>query len=70
MNIIEFPTSGNMTVEQCLDAVSKIALKKVLVIGVDQNNTLITRSSTMSISEAVYLFELAKYTLLEHSNDE
>ena len=64
MNIIELPVSENMTVEQCLDHVKRKTLKQVLVIGIDENNKLITRSSKMVISEAVYLLELAKYGLL------
>ena len=69
MNIIELPVSENMTVEQCLDHVKRKTLKQVLVIGIDENNKLITRSSKMVISEAVYILELAKYGLLEVGND-
>ena len=69
MNIIELPVSENMTVEQCLDHSKKVGFKKVLVIGIDENNKLITRSSRMTISEAVYFLELAKYGLLEVENE-
>ena len=69
MNIIELPVSENMTVEQCLDHVKRKTLKQVLVIGIDENNKLVTRASKMTISEAVYFLELAKYGLLEVGNE-
>lgn len=65
MKIIELPASENMTVEQCLDHSKRVGFNKVLIIGVDVNDKLITRSSKMTISEAVYFLELAKYGLLE-----
>lgn len=68
-NIIELPVSENMTVEQCLDHVKRKNLKKVLVIGIDENDKLVTRSSKMTFSEAVYFLELAKYGLLEVGNE-
>lgn len=64
-NIVELPASENMTVEQCLDHSKRVGFKKVLIIGVDVNDNLIRRSSKMTISEAVYFLELAKYGLLE-----
>ena len=69
MNIIELPVSENMTVEQCLDHVKRKNLKQVLVIGINENNKLVTRASKMTISEAVYFLELAKYGLLEVGNE-
>lgn len=69
MNIIEMPASENMTVEQCLDHSKRIGFKKVLVIGINENDKLITRSSKMTISEAVYFLELAKYGLMEVGNE-
>jgi hypothetical protein len=69
MNIIELPFSENMTVEQCLDHSKKVGFKKVLVIGIEENDKFITRSSRMTISEAVYFLELAKYSLLEVGNE-
>lgn len=64
-NIVELPASDSMTVEQCLDHSKRKDFKKVLIIGIDVNDKLITRSSKMTISEAVYFLELAKYGLLE-----
>jgi Cdc6-like AAA superfamily ATPase len=69
-NVTELPPHENMSVNQVLDHIKRKDLKKVFIIGIDENDKLITRASKMTISEAVYLFELAKYTLLEHSNDE
>ena len=63
-NLIELHVSENMTVEQCLDHVKRKNLKQVLVVGIDENDKLVTRSSKMTFSEAVYFLELAKYGLL------
>jgi hypothetical protein len=65
MKIIEMPASDSMTVEQCLDHSKRKDFKKVLVIGIDENEKLITRSSKMTISEAVYFLELAKYGVIQ-----
>jgi hypothetical protein len=52
-----------------LDHIKRKDLKKVLVIGIDEDDKLITRSSKMTISEAVYFLELAKYGLMEVGNE-
>lgn len=65
MKIIEMPTSDRMTVEQCLDHCKRKDFKKVLVIGIDENDMLIRRSSKMTIAEAVYFLELAKYGVMQ-----
>ena len=64
-NITELPPHENMSVNQVLDSIKRKDLKKVLVIGIDEYDKLITRSSKMTISEAVYFLELAKYGLME-----
>lgn len=63
-NITELPPHENMSVNQVLDHIKRKDLKKVLVIGIDEDDKLITRSSKMTISEAVYFLELAKYGLI------
>tara|TARA_R110000868_G_scaffold404651_1_gene683041 strand:- start:768 stop:980 length:213 start_codon:yes stop_codon:yes gene_type:complete len=68
-NITELPPHENMSVNQVLDHIKRKDLKKVLVIGIDEDDKLITRSSKMTISEAVYFLELAKYGLMENSNE-
>ena len=68
-NITELPPHENMSVNQVLDSIKRKDLKKVLVIGIDEYDKLITRSSKMTISEAVYFLELAKYGLMEVSDE-
>jgi Cdc6-like AAA superfamily ATPase len=68
-NITELPPHENMSVNQVLDHIKRKDLKKVLVIGIDEYDKLITRSSKMIISEAVYFLELAKYGLMEVGNE-
>ena len=68
-NITELPPHENMSVNQVLDSIKRKDLKKVLVIGIDEYDKLITRSSKMTISEAVYFLELAKYGLMEVGNE-
>ena len=68
-NIAELPPHENMSVNQVLDHIKRKDLKKVLVIGIDEDDKLITRSSKMTISEAVYFLELAKYGLMEVGNE-
>ena len=68
-NITELPPHENMSVNQVLDSIKRKDLKKVLVIGIDDDDKLITRASKMTISEAVYFLELAKYGLMENSNE-
>ena len=68
-NIAELPPHENMSVNQVLDHIKRKDLKKVLVIGIDEDDKLITRASKMTISEAVYFLELAKYGLMENTNE-
>ena len=68
-NIAELPPHENMSVNQVLDHIKRKDLKMVLVIGIDEDDKLITRSSKMTISEAVYFLELAKYGLMEVGNE-
>jgi hypothetical protein len=58
-----------MNVSQVLDHVKRKNLKKVFIIGIDEDDKLITRSSKMNFAEVVYFLELAKFSLLEHSNE-
>ena len=67
--VTELPPHENMSVNQVLDHIKRKDLKKVLIIGIDQEDKLITRSSKMNISEAVYCLELAKHNLLELGNE-
>ena len=68
-NIAELPPHENMSVIQVLDHIKRKDLKKVFIIGIDDDDKLITRASKMTISEAVYFLELAKYGLMENSNE-
>lgn len=68
-NITELPPHENMSVNQVLDHIKRKDLKKVFIIGIDDDDKLITRSSKMTISEAVYFLELAKYGLMEVGNE-
>jgi Cdc6-like AAA superfamily ATPase len=68
-NITELPPHENMSVNQVLDHIKRKDLKKVFIIGIDEYDKLITRSSKMTISEAVYFLELAKYGLMEVGNE-
>jgi len=68
-NITELPPHENMSVNQVLDHIKRKDLRKVFIIGIDENDKLITRSSKMNFSEVVYFLELAKFSLLEHSNE-
>ena len=68
-NITELPPHENMSVNQVLDHIKRKDLKKVFIIGIDDDDKLITRASKMAISEAVYFLELAKYGLMENSNE-
>ena len=68
-NITELPPHENMSVNQVLDHIKRKDLKKVFIIGIDEDDKLITRASKMTISDAVYFLELAKYGLMENSNE-
>ena len=68
-NITELPPHENMSVNQVLDHIKRKDLKKVFIIGIDEYDKLITRASKMTISEAVYFLELAKYGLMEVGNE-
>jgi hypothetical protein len=67
--VTELPPSENMNVNQVLDHIKRKDLKKVFIIGIDEDDKLITRSSKMNFAEVVYFLELAKFSLLEHSNE-
>ena len=68
-NITELPPHENMSVNQVLDHIKRKSLKKAFIIGIDEEDKLITRASKMTISEAVYFLELAKYGLMEVGNE-
>jgi Cdc6-like AAA superfamily ATPase len=68
-NVTELPPHENMSVNQVLDHIKRKDLKKVFIIGIDENDKLITRASKMNFSEVVYFLELAKFSMLEHSNE-
>lgn len=68
-NITELPPYENMSVNQVLGHIKRKDLKKVFIIGIDEDDKLITLASKMNFSEVVYFLELAKFSLLEHSNE-
>jgi hypothetical protein len=68
-NVTELPPHENMSVNQVLDHIKRKDLKKVFIIGIDENDKLFTRSAELNFSEAVYFLELAKFSMLEHSNE-
>lgn len=65
-NVTELPPHENMSVNQVLDHCKRKDLKKVFIIGIDEDDKLITRASNMNFSEVVYYLELAKFILLGH----
>jgi hypothetical protein len=67
--VTELPPFENMNVSQVLDHIKRKDLKKVFIIGIDDDDKLITRSSKMTISDAVYFLELTKFSLLGHSDE-
>ena len=67
--VIELPPHENMSVNQVLDHIKRKDFKKVFIIGIDEDDKLITRSSKINFAEAIYFLELAKFSLLEHSDE-
>lgn len=68
-NVTELPPHENMSVNQALEHCKRKNLKKVFIIGIDDDDKLITRASRMNFAEVVYFLELAKFSMLEHSNE-
>lgn len=68
-NVTELPPHENMSVNQVLDHCKRKDLKKVFIIGIDEDDKLITRASNMNFSEVVYYLELAKFILLGHIHE-
>ena len=68
-NVTELPPHENMSVNQVLDHCKRKDLKKVFIIGIDDDDKLITRASKMTFSEVVYFLELAKFSMLGHGDE-
>ena len=59
-NIISLPASAHMTPEQALASMQDYTLQDVLIIGVDNDDNFLIRSSRMTKAEALWLLEKAK----------
>ena len=59
-NVIALPPSTNFTPEQALHAALQHDLTDVLIIGYDVNNDLMSISSKMTRSDALFLLEMGK----------
>jgi hypothetical protein len=59
-NIISLPASAHMTPKQTLASMQDFTLQDVLIIGVDNDDNLLVRSSRMTKAEAMWLLEKAK----------
>lgn len=63
-NVHMLDPHARMTVEEALAYAAKEDLKDVLIIGYDQNDDLVVRSSAMNCKDALWMLEKAKhYTL-------
>jgi hypothetical protein len=60
MKITKLPPSTTFTVDQALDDVKQMQLTDVLILGYDEDDALIVRSSRMTRAEALFLIELGK----------
>lgn len=60
MKITKLPPSATFTVDQALDDVKQMQLTDVLILGYDEDDALIVRSSRMTRAEALFLIELGK----------
>ncbi len=55
-----FPAHSRLTVQQALGTVADLTLTDVLVIGYNEEGSLIVRSSEMTREAALWLLEKAK----------
>lgn len=60
-NVIKLGGSVHFSVEQALDDAKMLGLTEVVVLGTDSDGRLVTRSSSMSRAEALYLCERGKF---------
>ena len=67
-NVISLPASEHFNPEQALQSAVQLAevgkVSEVLILGYDENDSLIVRSSHMDRKSALYLLEEAKYYIM------
>lgn len=64
-DVLRFPPSSTLTVDQALDSARQCGLGDVLIVGATEDGHLITRSSRMTRAEALWLIEQARRFTLE-----
>lgn len=64
-DVLRFPPSSTLTVDQALDSAKQRGPKDVVVVGVTEDGDLITRSSRMTRAEALWIIEQARRWLLD-----
>lgn len=63
--VVVFPQHHrNMTVSQALGAVALLGLTEVFIIGYDQDENLVLKSSNMLNKDALWMIEAAKLELM------
>lgn len=58
--VLNFPAASTMTPEQALNTAQKDGFRDVLIVGYDEDGSLMIRSSRMSRMDALWLAELLK----------
>lgn len=62
--VVDFPATSTLTVEQALGVAANRNLKEVLIVGYDEDANLIIVSSKMDRRDALWLAEKAKLNAL------
>jgi hypothetical protein len=70
-NVIHFPTQRNLSPNKLVESsVKDPELNHVMIVGTDENDFLVVRSTPMPESLAVYLLERAKIEILTGGTDD
>lgn len=64
-NVIPMPASAHFTPEQALASAQQIELSDVFVAGFNTDGHLVTRSSTMTRAEALWLVKQVEHWIME-----
>jgi hypothetical protein len=69
MKVTKLPAATTYTVVQALDDAKQMNLNDVLILGYDENDTLVVRSSRMTREQALFLIKLGELHTLGVIND-
>jgi hypothetical protein len=69
MKVTKLPAATTYTAVQALDDAKQMNLNDVLILGYDENDTLVVRSSRMTREQALFLIKLGELHTLGVIND-